>query len=468
MTINQPQWVKLPRYVDPNLCSVGMPALSSVYGRARNNHLWARLWNQSGMLAAYSGNPSITQNGNLLSKFYVIYHTPVFTDTTNTSSGSITAFADAGGGEVTVTTSAAHGLTTGDIVNITDTTNYNNSDIVVTVVDTTNFKITDAWAGDDATGNFNQNGAPPFRYIGGASFLWDYSSGGEVPQAAQWYADKDNAAVTKTFWQDGSGAPHTYTGTTTPTCANWPDGGYKSGKVLPPLELLTTGGFNCGLLNTSKYLFAAISFWHLPDIFSNQNDYNLMENYCAKENWNQQRFLRGYDSAGTPNEGTSAANIIHNMNSTGDSASFNTHRCLFQTCYPGGIWLENTAAWTEHRYRTYSGTDYGFDYRKHPRNLKGSTTDITCYPACVLTTTGAGDKSIRFTSVRTSETWTLTITGAETAAAHYFDDTDATASTGNGLSCKADWDEIRIEMQTDGADSIRVHTVALFEPEVAS
>ncbi|MCP4536103.1 MAG: hypothetical protein GY832_03055 [Chloroflexi bacterium] len=66
--------------------------------------------------------------------------------------GSITAFADAGGGDVTVT-SAAHGLTVGDNVFIEGTTNYNNK-FNVTVSTTNTFDITAAWAGDDATGTY--------------------------------------------------------------------------------------------------------------------------------------------------------------------------------------------------------------------------------------------------------------------------------------------------------------------------
>ena len=57
------------------------------------------------------------------------------------SKGDITAFADYDGtvsGTVKATTGAAHGFTTGDIVTITGTTNYNGL-FVVTVVDGTNF-----------------------------------------------------------------------------------------------------------------------------------------------------------------------------------------------------------------------------------------------------------------------------------------------------------------------------------------
>ena len=70
------------------------------------------------------------------------------------STGAITAFADATGGQVTVT-SAGHTLSNGDIVSISGTTNYNGV-FTVDNVSGGNFEITDTWVADDATGNFYQ------------------------------------------------------------------------------------------------------------------------------------------------------------------------------------------------------------------------------------------------------------------------------------------------------------------------
>ena len=67
---------------------------------------------------------------------------------------SITVFADAGGGEVTVT-AAAHGMVTDDICRISGTTSYNGI-FKITKVDADNFKITDTWVADDATGTVIQ------------------------------------------------------------------------------------------------------------------------------------------------------------------------------------------------------------------------------------------------------------------------------------------------------------------------
>ena len=74
----------------------------------------------------------------------------------NPRTGSITAFADGGGGQVTVT-SAAHGLILGDLVTITGTTSYNGSFTVAAITANT-FEITDTWLADDATGSWTADG----------------------------------------------------------------------------------------------------------------------------------------------------------------------------------------------------------------------------------------------------------------------------------------------------------------------
>lgn len=71
---------------------------------------------------------------------------------TKTTAAAITAFADAGGGKVTVT-SAAHGLGNGAHVTIAGTTNYN-GDFKVENVTTDTYDIVDTWVADDATGTW--------------------------------------------------------------------------------------------------------------------------------------------------------------------------------------------------------------------------------------------------------------------------------------------------------------------------
>jgi hypothetical protein len=69
---------------------------------------------------------------------------------TNDLGGSITAFANPGGGKVRVTC-ANHNFLTADVINIRGTTNYNGN-FAIDYVDVDNFDITDTWVSDDATG----------------------------------------------------------------------------------------------------------------------------------------------------------------------------------------------------------------------------------------------------------------------------------------------------------------------------
>jgi hypothetical protein len=65
-------------------------------------------------------------------------------------SSNITVFADAGGGQVTVT-SVNHGLSEGAAVTITGTTSYNGT-FTATNITVDTFEITDTWVADDAAG----------------------------------------------------------------------------------------------------------------------------------------------------------------------------------------------------------------------------------------------------------------------------------------------------------------------------
>lgn len=74
----------------------------------------------------------------------------------STLSGAITVFADAGSGQVTVT-SASHGLHDNDSVTITGTTNYNGTFTIANTT-TNTFEITTTWVSDDGTGNWASTG----------------------------------------------------------------------------------------------------------------------------------------------------------------------------------------------------------------------------------------------------------------------------------------------------------------------
>ncbi len=76
--------------------------------------------------------------------------------TINVYTNSLTAFADAGGGDVTCTSAGVHSLAVGDVVAITDTTNYDGTYTVQAVPLTTTFTITHSDDGDDATGTWTR------------------------------------------------------------------------------------------------------------------------------------------------------------------------------------------------------------------------------------------------------------------------------------------------------------------------
>jgi len=102
--------------------------------------------NTSTITIPKAGNPALSagDEGNLL----VLKSDLVLEGTT----GDITAFADAGGGEVTVT-SAAHGRSNGERVEISGTTNYNGT-FTIEDVTTDTFNIVDTWVATE-TGVWN-------------------------------------------------------------------------------------------------------------------------------------------------------------------------------------------------------------------------------------------------------------------------------------------------------------------------
>jgi len=84
--------------------------------------------------------------------FYRLKVTPTATSVSGTTA-AITVFADAGGGQVTVT-SNGHGLSTGTRIGITGTTNYNGAFTIANALVNT-FEITATWVANDATGDWN-------------------------------------------------------------------------------------------------------------------------------------------------------------------------------------------------------------------------------------------------------------------------------------------------------------------------
>lgn len=101
------------------------------------------------------------------------------------SNGSITAVADAGGGDVDIT-SAAHGLSGGDIITINGTTSYNGIYSVLSVVDVNTFTITAAYVASE-TGYWQK----------GASLTCDTGAGGKY--IAVWQSSGISSSVGQVF-----------------------------------------------------------------------------------------------------------------------------------------------------------------------------------------------------------------------------------------------------------------------------
>lgn len=100
------------------------------------------------------------------------------------STGAITVYANPGGGQVTVT-SAGHGLSNGDIITITGSTNYNDIYEISNVIAPNTFEITAAFLGDDAAGTW-RNGSN-FVIIAAGIYLFT------------WQISASSAAVNKIF-----------------------------------------------------------------------------------------------------------------------------------------------------------------------------------------------------------------------------------------------------------------------------
>ena len=129
--------------------------------------------------------------------------------TASATGGTISAFADAGGGEVTVTT-GTHGLAVGDSVVITGTTNYNGRFDVNTVPSTSTFTITDTFVANDATGvasgdKITTTSFSPLAYGLRAGMVVEKLSGTGGSRVAYGYC-KAVTATTITVQLDGTNA----------------------------------------------------------------------------------------------------------------------------------------------------------------------------------------------------------------------------------------------------------------------
>lgn len=114
--------------------------------------------------------------------------------------GSITAFADAGTGLVTVT-SAAHGLVEGDSVTISGTTSYNGT-FTISNVATNTFAILDTWVANDATGTWVVYKGVSAKTIGQRlTFNRDAADNTQTPKLYDFEIQAQNVYLDKRAWE---------------------------------------------------------------------------------------------------------------------------------------------------------------------------------------------------------------------------------------------------------------------------
>lgn len=104
----------------------------------------ASLTNNQSSAASVTG---LSFSSTVTRSFIIDYTVYRYADT-----NTITAYADGSGGKVVVTM-AAHGLSDGNTVVISGSTNYNGT-FVISDVTTNTFEITDTWVADDAAGTY--------------------------------------------------------------------------------------------------------------------------------------------------------------------------------------------------------------------------------------------------------------------------------------------------------------------------
>jgi hypothetical protein len=300
----------------------------------------------------------------------------------------------------------------------------------------------------------NNGGTSDYRYLSGRAWMYDYNSGGAVTQSADWFIDKADGAAHQEVWPDQG-----YNVGAATSMSDYPP----YSRNLPILPYNSTGGFLASKMETSNYLFAAISFWTVPDQIFNQADWDDIEHSLPKRFFRQGSLVKGYD-VNSDDPGT-LGRILHYTDrvATGptdeDSMGYNTSRCLFQTTFPKGVYLEDETSYKGLRQYTWNGANY-FKYKINMRNMTGGSTNVNLLPAMVVSTTGNTGQAVKMTTARDSNTWTWT----ETSVAPNQLITFADGSPNTGLSCKPDWDEVLVEIKTGtAASTLAVRTISLWE-----
>jgi hypothetical protein len=308
----------------------------------------------------------------------------------------------------------------------------------------------------------NNGGTSDYRYLGGRAWLWDFNStglggggGNTVTQSADWWIDKADGAANQAVWPDTDYTSAGRTGIGGPPATS---------KNLGYLPINSDGDFLVSKMTTEFYLFAALSFWYVPDQFISVNDYDDMELSLPRRKFLPGAIMKGYDTV-AGNFGP-LAQIINSTDQQDSAVPLNdemfnsSRRCLFQTPFPGAVYLEDTTSYTPLRFKNWNSVDNPFLYKIKRSNPRGGSVNSKVLPAFVATYTGNTSHGVKYTSTATANTWEWTSSG--TAATNLVKFSDGTPNT--GLTVDEDEDEIKIEIKTGSAAStLSMHTVSCFE-----
>jgi len=210
-----------------------------------------------------------------------------------------------------------------------------------------------------------------------------------------------------------------------------------------PVELATNNGYVCSTLSVTNAMFSSLDFWTLPPNYILDTETHGLEN----KNFAVGQTVRGYSGG---DAGTSLGRIIHGTDDTDDENGIldNTRQCLFQTCYPRGLYCVGTGGLAYQ-----NAFPAGFTYKIRPRNLRGRSSGTSnCEIAMVIS--GDKDTIIKFTSAETGDSVAyMLLTGL---SAEFLQIT-------SGLNIDPTGDEITVEAYVSTTKALNIHTISMWE-----
>jgi len=230
---------------------------------------------------------------------------------------------------------------------------------------------------------------------------------------------------------------------------------YKGVKYTPE----TNGGFTVCRLRMQSVCPASVSIFAAPPLAIDDDDAKISERFFKSN-----AIVRGVNGSDAYGFGYLREWLGYGGNNE-NSVERNTRRCYFNTGHPGGIWYDDT---TEINLYSDGITSSEFTFKIKARNYLDKTTgNLTALPALYVREAWGGADStgctVKYTSARTSDTWTYTFDGAEGTGTLILP-TDGGTSNLDVFDFSVDeYDEITIEVDCVEGKEIVIHTVSLWE-----